>query len=254
MLPKSAHISPAAASRIGRRPAAARRGPPTARRSRRRAASRSTRRAIEVGDQVAEAVDALDHAVESVGDARPAGGHVEPLVVRDAAAQRRQRHALGQPCRGRREPVAALEGAADRRARVLTLGELDDALRRRSSNTADEHAVVGPDEPVVADLGGQAAARRAHAGIDDGEEDGAGREIRVARGEQRARRPARRAAGMSWLMSTSVASGHTPSTTPFIAPDVVIARAEIGEQGDDGAGHARATRGRQARRRQRPAR
>ena len=84
---------------------------------------------------------------------------------------------------GRRKPIAAFERAADGRQRILALGELDDLLRRRLAKDRRQHAVVGRDESVVADVGGNAAARRADAGIDDDEEDGAGRKIAVARGE-----------------------------------------------------------------------
>ena len=99
------------------------------------------------------------------------------------AAERRQLDALRQPGRGGREAVAPFERAADRRPRVPPLGQLDDAPRRRSSNTTRQHAVVRRHEPVVAGVGGDAAARRADARIDDDQKDRAGRKVAIGGGE-----------------------------------------------------------------------
>ena len=70
-----------------------------------------------------------------------------------------QRDPLCKEARRRRESIAAFERAADRGPRILALGELDDPFRRRLEEHRGQHAVVGRDEPVVADVGGNAAAR-----------------------------------------------------------------------------------------------
>ena len=65
-----------------------------------------------------------------------------------------------------------------RRPGVAPLRELDDPLRRRLAQHQRQHAVVGRDEAIVARLGRDAAPRRADAGVDDREEDGAGGKYR----------------------------------------------------------------------------
>ena len=108
---------------------------------------------------------------------------IDRLEVLDALAERHQRDPLGEEPGRRRESIAALEGAADGRPRVLALGQLDDLLRRRLAKHRREHAVVRRHESIVADVGGDAAARRSDARIDDDEEDRAVRKIAIARGE-----------------------------------------------------------------------
>ena len=180
-------------------------------------ASLSNVRRSMLRDQVAEAIDAQHLAVDPAVVERGARD-VEALDRAGGAAERGEIDALGQPGGGRREPIAPFERPADGRPRVLALGQLDDALRRMLVEHRGQHAVVGRHEPVVARFGGDAAARRADAGIDDDEEDRARRENSGRRRRARARRRARRAAAMSCEMSTSVASGQIPSATPFIVP------------------------------------
>ena len=144
--------------------------------------------------------------------------NVEAMNGAGGTAEGGELDALRQPCGGRRKPIASFERPADGRPRVLPLGQLDDALRGMLVKHHRQHAVVRRDELVVAGVGGDAAARRADAGIDDDEKDGAGGKVAVRRRRARARRPARRAAGTSCVMSTSVASGQMPSATPFIVP------------------------------------
>src|SRR5919204_143944 len=66
-------------------------------------------------------------------------------------------------------------GAAEERAHRagLRVGvRRDDLLRRMLVEDEGEDAVVGRDDSVLAGLGGDAAARRADAWIDDDEENG----------------------------------------------------------------------------------
>src|SRR5437764_6169678 len=122
--------------------------------------------AIDVRDQVAEAIDAQHLAVDAVGG---------DLWFRDLelvnragrSAERRQLDALREPRRRRRKPIATLERAAHRRPRVLPLGQLDDAFRRMLVEDGGQHPVVGRDELVVAGFGRDAPTRRADAGIGD---------------------------------------------------------------------------------------
>ena len=155
-------------------------------------ASFSNVRRSMLRDQVAEAIDAQHLAVDAAVVERGARD-LEALHRARRPAERGEVDALGQPGRRRREAIAPLERAADGRPRVLPLGQLDDPLRRVFVENRRQHAVVGRHEPVVAGVGGDAAARRADAGIDDDEEDRCRPESSGTRRRARARRRARRA-------------------------------------------------------------
>ena len=183
MLPKSAHNSPAGARRRSR-PSAAPRGRRRRPRSARRRANCSNARRSMLVIRLPKRSTRTTSPVDSVARSTDGRGRSSVLEVVDASCPSDdQRDALGQPAGRRRESIAAFERAADGGPRVLALGELDDPLRRRLAEHRRQHAVVGRDEPVVAGLGGDAAARRADAGIDDDEEDRAGRKVAIARGE-----------------------------------------------------------------------
>src|SRR5438874_824143 len=87
------------------------------------------RAAIDVRDQVAEAIDAQHLAVDVIGgDVRLRD--LEPVNRPRRPPERRHVDPLREPRSGRREAVAPFEGAAHGRPRVFALGELDDLLRR----------------------------------------------------------------------------------------------------------------------------
>ena len=162
--------------------------------------------AIDVGDQVAEAIDAQHRR----RDARPSSTSrlrdVEPL---NAPA--------GRPSADSSMPLASHAAAGAKRSRPsnvrLTVGR---AYRRSVSSTTRfgghlvedrrQHAVVGRDEPIVAGVGGDAAAGRADAGIDDDEKDRAGWKVPVGGGELE-RAASTSCGGTSCVMSTSVDVG-----------------------------------------------
>ena len=160
-------------------------------RSRRRAGKLLERLAIDVGDEVAEPIDAQRprRAIASPSTLRL--GQVERLVVAstgrpsavscDALAPATRRPARSdRALRTSGSPSAARTAARSARRRASAACSCED---RR------QHAVVGRDEPVVAGLGREAAARRSDAGIDDDEEDRAGGKVLVASRPARARRP-----------------------------------------------------------------
>ena len=145
--------------------------------------------------------------------------------------------ALGEPRRGRREAIPPFERAAHCRPRVLPLGQLDDPLGRMLVEDGRQHAVVGRDERVVAGVGGDAAARRADAWIDDDEENRAGGKIAIGRGElERAAEHIVRGDVVRDVDQRHVRTD--PERDAFHRACVVIARAEVGEHGDDRASHA----------------
>ena len=113
-------------------------------------------------------------------------------VVDDLAASAcpaRWKSVTGRPSAVSCNPLASHAAAGAKRSRPsnvrLTVGR---AYRRSVSSTTrlrrifaqhdGQHAVVGRDEPVVARLRRDAAARAADAGIDDDEEDRAGGKVR----------------------------------------------------------------------------
>ena len=120
------------------------------------------RAAVDVRDEVAEAIDAQHFAVAPSPLARRPGR--ESSRRRPVASSGRpsafEVDARRQPRRRRREPVAPLERAADRSARVPALRSARPPAR---GGTLLEHrgqdAVVRRDEPVVARLAPRSAAR-----------------------------------------------------------------------------------------------
>ena len=146
------------------------------------AAKRVERAAIDVRDEIAEAIDAHDLAVDA--DRRPRGlGTVEALHAPGGRPSADSSMPLASHAAAGAKRSRPFERAAHRRPRVPPLGQLDDALRRMLVEDGRQHAVVGRDEPVVAGFGRDAAARRSDAGIDDDEKDRAGRKVAV-RGRQ----------------------------------------------------------------------
>ena len=218
MLPNSAQSSPARDVGVGRddraTPAGRRRGSSSAA----PAADRLERPPIDVGDEVAEAIDAQHFAVDRRRRRRRGCGSSSRCSRAGRPAERRELDALREPGRRRREAIAPLERPADGRPRVAPLGQLDDALRRLLVEHRRQHAVVGRDEPVVAGFRRDAPPRRADARDRRRRGRSCRRESTDTRPRARARRPSTSCGGMSCEMSTSVASGQMPSTTPFIVP------------------------------------
>ena len=110
---------------------------------------------------------------------------------------------------------------------------------RRLSSAASpqhgrEHAVVGRDEPPVAGLGGQAAARGADARVDDDQKDRARREVPIRRRQLVRPRTAMSCGGRSCETSTSVTSGLIAEHHALHHARVMVACAEIGEEGNEG--------------------
>ena len=173
---------------------------------------------IDVGDQVAEAIDAQHLSVDRDRRRRAAAGY------RGGGSA-----PAGRPSAARSMPLRQPAAAGAKRSRpsnvrltvgraYLPLGQLDDALRR----LLVEHRRSG--RRCRARRTGSRRPRRRCRGAPIRRPDRRRRE-RSCRPENsdrprraRARRPGRRAAAMSCEMSTSVASGQMPSTTPFIVP------------------------------------
>jgi hypothetical protein len=190
------------------------------------------RLAIDVGDEIAEAVDAQHDAADRIRG-RLGQREVELLDFVDGPSQRGQLRALGEPRGGRGKAIAALERAAHGRPRVPTLGQFDDFLRRRLPQDHREHAVVGRHEPVVAGVGRESAARRADAGIDDGDEDRAHRKVPVGAGQlQRAGRHVVRRNLVADVDERRV--GADAEDDPLHRAGVVIGGPEVRQQRDDG--------------------
>ncbi len=187
---------------------------------------------IDVGDQVAEVILLDDASVERValdGRAR----QIEQHGIVDRPAERVEVDAAQQPGGGRREAIAAFERAADRRPEVAALGQLDDAPGRRVLEDGGEQPVVGRDEAIVPRLGRDAAARRADAGIDDGDEHGAGGEISEAGGELE--RPAEHVVRGDVVGDVDEREiGADAQRGCLHRSDVVVAQAEVGQQREDG--------------------
>ena len=163
MLPNSAHF-PAAASARWRRPST-----PGGLTDRIRAQANARRPqllerlAIDIGDQVAEAIDAAYFAGDAIGpDTRLR--ELDAMNLSGGAAEGGQFGALGEPCRRRRKPIAPFEGPADGRTRIAAFGQFDHPPGRRLVEDDAEHAVVGADEFVLARLAGNPPARRATPG------------------------------------------------------------------------------------------
>ena len=140
------------------------------------------RPAIDVGDQVAEAILLDDPSVELVV-AHFGTRQIQQHRIVHRPAERVELDAAQQPGGGGRESIAAFERAADGRPEIAALGQFDDALGRRVLEDGGEQAVVGRDEAILPHFGRDAAARRTDAGIDDGDEHGPGGEISEAGGE-----------------------------------------------------------------------
>ena len=158
------------------------RGRPGSSSGRRRAAV-SNVLPIDVGDQVAEAIDAQHFAVDAVRRRRRGCGRSSRCIAPAGAPERRQLDALREPRRGRREPIAAFERPADGRPRVLPLGQLDDALRRHARRAPASARRCRAPRTGSRRPRGDAAPRRSDARIDDDEEDGAGGKVAI-RGRQ----------------------------------------------------------------------
>src|SRR5438876_7861718 len=129
---------------------------------------RVERAAIDVRDQIPETIDAkhlAEHGARPGFDRRLR--HLEPVQGTGAPAERAKINAFRQPRGGRRKPIAALERAADRRPRVSSLAQLDDAFRRVAVQDQAEHAVIGRDKFIIANVDGNPAPRGPDAGIDD---------------------------------------------------------------------------------------
>ena len=180
MLPNSAHEL--ARRRVGVRGHDAR-DRPIADSNRQRPSGRELveRAAIDVGDQVAEAIDAQHFAARARHPRSAAAGCRAACTV-----------PAGRPSAVSSTPLASHAAAGANRSRPsnvrLTVGR---AYRRSVSSTTlarrrlveheRQHAVVGRHEPVVARFGGDAAPRRADARIDDDEKDRARRKVPVRR-------------------------------------------------------------------------
>src|SRR5262249_48243882 len=115
--------------------------------------------AIDVRNQVAEAIDAQDRAMNR-RPVRRRLRNLEPADRAGCAAERAQLEALRERARRRREPIAPFERAADGRARVAALAQLDDFSRRMIVEYRGQYTVVRRDELVVAGLGGNSAPAR----------------------------------------------------------------------------------------------
>jgi hypothetical protein len=161
---------------------------------------------------------------------------VEVLHRARRSAKRGEIDPLGQPGGCGRKAIPPLEGAADGRTPVLPLGQLDDPLGGVFVQNRGQHAIIGRHEAIVAGVGRDAAARRADAGVDDHQEDGAGRKIAVRCGEfERAAEHIMRGHVVRDVDERRV--GANPQRHTLHRAGVVIARAKVGEQGDDRARH-----------------
>ena len=117
---------------------------------------------------------------------------------------------------------------------VVGVGQLD-----RSGRAADhadrrgQQPVVRPDEDrgAVAHLDRHRSAVGADPGIDDGEHH-ARRQVLRGCAPASGRRPARRAAAISWLMSITTTGGAIWRITDLHDADELVGRAVVGEERD----------------------
>ena len=100
-----------------------------------------------------------------------------------------------------------------------------------------QHTVVGRDELVVAGFGRDAPTHRSDAGIDDDEKDCPGWKILVRRGElQRGAQHVVRRQIVGDVNERRVRTN--PERDAFHRAGVVVLRAEVGQERDDGPRHA----------------
>jgi hypothetical protein len=100
-----------------------------------------------------------------------------------------------------------------------------------------QHAVVGRHELVIAGVGGDAPARGADARIDHREEHGAGRKVAIRSGQfEGAGEHVVRGNLVRDINERRVRANR--QRDPLHRAGIVIARPEVGQQGDDGPRHA----------------
>ncbi len=198
-------------------------------------AHRVERPAVDVGDEVAEAIDAEHFAVDSASASTEgrgmssccSGPEGRPSAVSSIPSAS---HAAAGAKRSRPSNVRLTLGRANRRS-VSSTTRLGGLSGRRDR----QHAVVGRDERVVAGVGGDAAPRRADAGVHDDQKDRARRKVPVRRcqleraGENVVRRNVVRDVHQRRVRAD--AEHHA-----LHRADVVIAQAEVGQR-DDRARH-----------------
>jgi hypothetical protein len=108
------------------------------------------------------------------------------------------------------------------------------ASGRRFVEHRAQEPVVGAHETIVARFHRDAVARRAHAGIDNGEEDGAGRKVSVRGGKLPCTRTD--VVGRDQVGDIDEGGlGTDPEDHALHRADVVVFDAEIGDERDDRA-------------------
>ena len=177
-----------------------------------------------------------EHDARSARDSLTSGcGNVDLLIVVHGPSERGKLDALGQPGGGRREPIAPFERAADRRPGVAALGELHDLLRRASRATPPSarrcRAPRTGSRPLSA-----AMPRRAEPtpGSTTAKKDGARRE-NTGRTRRAASAPSTHVVRRDVVRDVDERDvGADPDHHALHRPGVVIARAEVAQERDDG--------------------
>lgn len=191
---------------------------------------------VEVGDDVAEAVDVGDFALpEAAADADGlAGGEAGGVV--DELAEAGGGDAGGEVGGGGGKDVAAVECFRDVGELEFGVGDFAGAGAGEGENVGED-AVVGGDEGVALGLDGEGAATTADAGIDDGDMDGAFGEVAPGLGEEEAGVIDLEGGDFVAKINDGGARGDGGDDA-FEDAGVGVVEAEVGEEGD-GAGPAR---------------
>ena len=130
------------------------------------------------------------------------------------------------------EHVAAVEGGRHLRPPEGRVRERVDARVGVAVQDRREDAVVGADEQVGPGRDREAAPVRPDAGVHHRDEHGPGRERRVRGGE--GERGALDVAGRDLVGDVDdLRRGRDPEDRALHRPDVVVAGAEVGEEGED---------------------